>query len=108
MQMQEKTETIEIDAHDLPHFSKVPFWDCEIKVPDLVRMQDFVIERILVYGNEEDIRQLFAFYGTKIIKKAAIKSVNLNRRTACYLNAILGIPLRKFKCFKPAQLTKTY
>jgi hypothetical protein len=60
--MKRKPREASFEDLDLPHFSKAPFWDCNLAPPDLIRMQDFVIERILVYGSEEDYRQLFGFF----------------------------------------------
>jgi hypothetical protein len=85
---------------ETPQFSKYIFWDCDINKIDYDRDKAFVIERVLVWGNENDEKELFKYYDIKSIRKAAKHSTNLNDRTISYLNAILDIPKGKFKCYK--------
>jgi hypothetical protein len=82
------------------HFSKHLFWDIDRNKLDYKEDRTLIIERVLVYGNEDDERQLYNLYSKNVIKKVAIKSENLNERTVFYLSAILNVPREKFKCYK--------
>jgi hypothetical protein len=82
------------------HFSKHLFWDIDRSRLDYKEDRELIIERVLVYGNEDDERQLYDLYSKNVIKKVAIKSENLNARTVSYLSTIMDIPEEKFKCYK--------
>jgi hypothetical protein len=88
------------ETREPPQFSKYIFWDCDISKIDYDRDKAFVIERVLVWGNENDEKELFKYYDLRNIRKAARHSINLNDRTISYLNVILGIPKEKFRCYR--------
>jgi hypothetical protein len=82
------------------HFSKHLFWDIDRSKLNYKEDKELIIERVLVYGNEDDERRLYNLYSKNVVKKAAMKSENLNDRTVSYLSVILDIPREKFKCCK--------
>jgi hypothetical protein len=82
------------------HFSKHLFWDIDRSKLDYQEDRALIIERVLVYGTEDDERQLYNLYSRNVIKKVAIKSANPNDRTVSYLSVILDVPREKFKCYK--------
>jgi hypothetical protein len=76
------------------------FWDVDINQLDYRKDKCLIIERILVYGKENDERLLNMIYSKNCIKSVAKKSMNLNDRTICYLSEIYNIPEEKFRCYK--------
>jgi len=45
--------------------SKSIFWDTRIEMVDIRRDKDFIIERISVYGEDNDVDKMFEMYGKK-------------------------------------------
>jgi hypothetical protein len=86
-----------------PSFSEHIFWDVHIDKLNYEKQKVFIIERVLVYGLEDDERQLYDYYKANTIKKVALKSRNLNKSTACYLSVLFNIPKERFACFKEKQ-----
>ena len=84
---------------NIPPFSAHLFWDTNIDKIDCEKDKDLIIERVLVFGSENDERLLYALYSEHAIKKTAKKSMNLNDRTIACLSAIFNIPKEKFKCY---------
>jgi len=51
--------------------SKGLFWDIKFKDLSYKKHADFIIKRVLQYGNEKDYKIIKGRYGTKKIKKVA-------------------------------------
>ena len=65
----------------LPERLKKYFWDCDFKQLDTEKNSRYIIERILTFGNLQDIRWLFNTYSKNEIKKIALNSRRLDNRT---------------------------
>ena len=58
------------------------FWDVDLKEIDPVKHRDFIIERILERGDEDDFKWVLDFYGTEAIKKVFLEKIeNLDPRS---------------------------
>jgi hypothetical protein len=91
-----------------PDFNKYIFWDIDYEKINFEKQKLFVIERVLVMGDETDERKLFNYYKIRDIKKAAKKSTLLNDMTISYLSVILNIPEEKFKCYGKKRYYRNY
>jgi hypothetical protein len=50
------------------------FWDVNVETLDPKKHALYVIERVLDFGDDDDIRWLFSFYPKEVIKKSALRS----------------------------------
>jgi hypothetical protein len=57
------------------------FWDVNPAKIDLQKNAQYVIERVLDFGNDEEVRWLWNYYDKKLIKKIVAKSRCLMPRT---------------------------
>ena len=79
--------------------SKVIFWDINVDKLDYKKSKQRIIERIAVYGTENDERIMNIMYPIRTIKKCLMKSDSLNENTLHYFSLILNEKEEKFKCF---------
>jgi len=80
----------------LKQISKAPFWDINIEYLDYKKNMVFIIERVFVYGNENDEKLLNKIYTLNQIKKSVLKSKELTETVIGYLSVILNIKKEKF------------
>lgn len=76
------------------------FWDTKIKDIDYKKNADFVIERVLNFGDKKDYQKIKGFYGLKKIKESAKKVNYINKKNINFWSLILDIPISLFKCTK--------
>lgn len=57
------------------------FWDTDVKNIDVKKNSQYVIERILDFGNDKEVKWLWNFYGRKMLKDVVAKSRCLRPRT---------------------------
>ena len=74
------------------------FWDTDPKKLDINKYRQFVIERILEFGDEHAIRWLRKNFGDEAIKEVVCESRRISRRTANFWRLILDIPKEKVAC----------
>jgi hypothetical protein len=74
------------------------FWDVHIGKLDYKKHRDFIIERIVVYGTENDEKLLYKLYTWKEIKRSVIFSDSLTETAVNYISSILDIKKERFKC----------
>ncbi len=86
------------------------FWDVDSKDIDLKKHAQFVIGRVLDFGNLKEWKTIKDFYGLEQIKKAAQKHIFYDLRSANFWALILGLPFKKLKCKKKplAKRLKTF
>lgn len=82
------------------------FWDVDFKKLDYAKNADFIIERVLSFGDEGDYRILKKIYGLKKIKKAAVKADYPDKKTTNFWSVIFEIPLNTFLCVKKLSTLK--
>ncbi|MBI2096410.1 MAG: hypothetical protein HYT43_02140 [Candidatus Taylorbacteria bacterium] len=57
------------------------FWDVDPKNVDLEKNAEYVIERVLDFGHDEEVRWLRNFYDNALLKKVVLKSRSLRPET---------------------------
>lgn len=68
----------------LPVELKKYFWDCDFKELTIEKYPKFIIERILNYGKEKEIKWLRENIEEDYFKNVALTSRRLDRKTANY------------------------
>jgi hypothetical protein len=86
--------------------NKTLFWDTPLNQIDPEKHADFIIQRVLEYGDQKDWQIIKKYYPLKQIKHATINSKNLSQKSANFWSLILSIPKNKFLCFKKHSLQK--
>lgn len=62
-------------------FRQALFWDTNPKKIDTKKNAQYVIERILDFGNDAEVRWLWNFYDKTVLKKIVRRSRSLRPRT---------------------------
>jgi len=83
--------------------SKNIFWDTRTEMIDIKKDKNFIIERIAVYGEDNDVDKMFNMYRKREIKSVLKKAEWLNEWTIAYFGLILNIKKEKFKCYGKKQ-----
>lgn len=79
--------------------SREIFWDTNYDTIDWDKSYQWVICRVLEYGNIEDWREMRKYYGDKKIVEAATKARSLSIKTMHFIHHIFEVPLEKFRCY---------
>lgn len=79
--------------------TKTLFWDTELKDIDIEKHRDFIIGRVLLYGDKKDFNEIKKMYSLPIIKKVATQTKNLDKKSLNFWSLIFNIPKNKFVCF---------
>ncbi|MDP2946658.1 MAG: hypothetical protein Q8N88_00950 [Nanoarchaeota archaeon] len=74
------------------------FWDVDIKKIDLKNNAEFIISRILDFGDEKDYREAVKIYGIKRVKETAKSVCYSSNKSLNFWSNIFNIPLKLFKC----------
>ena len=73
------------------------FWD---KGPMNPKQDSYIIiERILEFGTEDEIKIISDYYGRESVKEVVMQSRSLSPKTVNYFALLFGIPREKTKCF---------
>ena len=62
-------------------FRQSLFWDVNPKNIDVKKNAQYIIERILDFGNDKEVKWLWNFYDKKLLKKVVAKSRCLRAET---------------------------
>ena len=73
-------------------------WDTDRETLDYKKSADFIIGRVLDFGNLEEWRSVRDFYGLAQIKRAALKHVFSDSKGANFWSLALDIPLKNLRC----------
>lgn len=90
----------------LKELNKMIFWDVDFKDVDYKNNVNFIIERVLSYGDEKDFRRLKKIYGLKKIKKIAVKLDYPNKKVINFWSLIFDISIDSFLCIKKLSMPK--
>lgn len=72
-------------------FRQTLFWDVDPKSIDTKKNAKYVIERILDFGNDKEVKWLYNFYGKTLIKNVVAKSRSLRPKTKNLWKLLLKI-----------------
>ena len=89
----------------LDHINKTYFWDIDPAHLDECLSKRLIIERVMNFGNLQEIVLVKNHYGTKEIKLILCNLNYIDPKTLNFLSLLLNIPKIKFKCFTRTQLT---
>ena len=90
----------------LKQLDKNLFWDVKFEDLGIEKNADFIIERVLSFGDVKDYQLLRKMYDFKKIKKAAIKANYPNKKSVNFWSIIFDIPLNSFLCIKKLSMPK--
>ncbi len=62
-------------------FRQALFWDTKPSKIDAKKNAPYIIERILDFGNDKEVKWLYHFYDKPLLKKVVIKSRSLRPET---------------------------
>ncbi len=62
-------------------FRQTLFWDANPRKLDAKKNAQYIIERILDFGNDREVKWLYNFYDKVLLKKVVTKSRSLRPRT---------------------------
>lgn len=62
-------------------FRQSLFWDVDLKSIDPKKNAQYIIERILDFGNDKEVKWLFHYYPPKLIKEIIKKSRVLHAKS---------------------------
>lgn len=91
---------------NLKQLNKTLFWDIDFKNLDYKKNADFIIERVLSFGDEKDYRLLQKIYNFEKIKKIAVKLNYPNKKTINFWSLIFDIPINSFLYIKKLSMQK--
>ena len=70
-------------------FRQSLFWDTNPEWIDTKKNAQYIIERVLDFGNDKEVRWLRNFYNLSLIKKIVAKSRSLRPKTKNLWNLLL-------------------
>jgi len=76
------------------------FWDVKFNKLDYKKDADFIISRVLSYGDIADYREIKRQYGLIKIKKVAKRANLASKKNLYFWSFILNLPLNSFQCTK--------
>ncbi len=76
------------------------FWDVDFKELDFKKYPNFIIARILEYGDEKAINWMFDHFQIDQIKETLLTKRGISCKSANYWALILNIPKDKVLCLK--------
>jgi len=79
---------------------KTLFWDVKFKDLDYEKHANFIVGRVLNYGDESDYKEIKKEYGVRKIKRIARDINYTNKKNINFWSFILNIPINSFKCTK--------
>lgn len=80
--------------------NKELFWDVNYNQVDFNKNADFVINRVLLFGDLDDFKKIRNYYNLNRIKKAAKNSKIFDKKSLNFWSIVLHIPKNKFVCLK--------
>jgi len=83
---------------ELKSLRKTLFWEVDPETLDEERDAEFIIGRVLDFGDLEDWRAVRDLYGYSKIKGVAKKHVFSERKSANFWSLILKVPPEEIKC----------
>lgn len=87
--------------------NKKLFWDVEIKELDCEKNADFIIGRVLNFGDCADYEAVKEYYGLRKIKNAAKKVNYANKKSLNFWSLFLDLPFNSFKCTQKLSTKKS-
>lgn len=84
-------------------FSPYLFWDTDCEQLDMEAHADYIIKRVLEYGQLKDWQAIEDYYGLSQIVERAKRFRELDKKALSYLVAISHTPIEQFRCYTTQQ-----
>lgn len=98
MKRDEEWGNIKADMEKIPQFLQKYFWDVEFLTLDIKKHSQFVIERILEYGDKKSIKWMEDNFPSEEIKNTLSISKNLSQKSANFWQLIFDLDKNKILC----------
>ena len=85
-------------------FRESLFWDVDFKKLDEEKDAEFVIGRVLDFGNLKEWKKALDLYGLSKIRATALKYIFTSRRNANFWSIMLDLPLKDLRCTRNPSL----
>jgi hypothetical protein len=84
------------------------FWDVDKSkmTEETDARKEFLIVRVMEYGNYDDFKKVLLKYGWEQIKNSAVKARYLDDVTHHFIALATNTPIGSFRCYNTKQLTK--
>jgi hypothetical protein len=89
-------------------FSTNLFWDIEPSDLDMEKHAEYIVGRVLDYGDWKDWLFIRDYYGIEQIKKIALGLRSLERKSLAFISTITCIPENQFRCYELLQSKNTH
>jgi len=86
--------------------NKKLFWDVEFKNLDVQKHANFIIKRVLLYGDVGDYEFVKSQYGIRKIKSVVKKIDYPDKKSLNFWSLIFNIPKESFLCIKKSSTKK--
>lgn len=84
----------------LPSFLQKYFWDVDFLKVDKKTHNQFIIERILEFGDQKSVKWMVNNFSLDEVKKVVVVSKNLSKKSANFWRVIFNLERDKILCFK--------
>ena len=92
----------------LPEFLRSIFWETKFENIDIFGYKQYIIERVLEYGNDDAIIWLLKAFDAREIGEVVRSSRRISPNTATLWSLVLEIPKEEITCIsKPSLLQHT-
>jgi hypothetical protein len=84
------------------------FWDTPVSELDLEKNKSYIIPRVMDYGDLEDVRNIFTYYGEERILAVLKQVPYLDRMTLSFCAAYFGVPRSEFRAYQRSLHFRTW
>jgi len=90
---------VKIPEEKVYNFNKYIFWDTNISKINFKKRHRFIIERVLGYGDDNDIKLMFEYFSKREIKSVLKNMEYLNEWSLIHFCHLLKIDKKKTKSY---------
>lgn len=87
-------------AVKLPFYLKKYFWEVDFKELDADKNREYIIRRVLEYGDTEAVQWMLQTFDSRTIKNVLLREKGLSPLSANYWSLILSVPKNKILCLQ--------
>lgn len=84
----------------LPDFLKEYFWEIDFEKLDSEAKPDYVLERLLEYGDVQAVKWMLQEFSSEKIEETLIKSRAITRKSANFWAVYFGLDRGKIRCLQ--------
>jgi hypothetical protein len=88
--------------------SKSLFWDVDITTLDAEKHAQFIIEKVLVYGNWDEFKRTLEYYGKQNVATLSTQIRYLDNIVLDFCATYFNIKKNKFRCYKHKLLNHSH